>query len=350
MWLAGQARAHDPGLSTAALRVEATTVEAVLTFALADSQNLRLPANDPEPALAQGSISRERIGALVASHFVVRFDDQLASAQERIVQLDATNNLIVRLIFPRPLNTKLSGQSRLIGLLPRGHRQFLSVQDAKGRPLLETLLSADLDTWAVEGSAIGSDPAVVARATSLLSFLRLGIEHILTGYDHLLFLFGLLVVVDNFLSAVRVVSCFTIAHSITLAIATFGLVQIPSRAVEALIAATIVYVGLENLIARQAPKGRWLLTLGFGLVHGFGFATALRERGVGSGGAGILVPLVSFNLGVELGQIAVAALLLPLIWTLKQRPALMHRLVPVCSVMVTLAGAYWLVERMVVFW
>src|SRR5436190_18408491 len=107
-----------------------------------------------------------------------------------------------------------------------------------------------------------------ARKTTFLSFLFLGIEHILTGYDHLLFLFALLLVTRQFVSAVKIITCFTIAHSITLAVATFNWVTIPSRVVEPLIAATIIYVAVENIIIRGEPKFRWLLTFTFGLIHG----------------------------------------------------------------------------------
>jgi hydrogenase/urease accessory protein HupE len=115
--------------------------------------------------------------------------------------------------------------------------------------------------------------------------------------------------------------------------------------VEPLIAASIVYVGVENLVQRGAPKGRWLLTFTFGLVHGFGFASVLRELGVASGTSGIVVPLVSFNLGVEVGQIAVAALVLPVVWKLKRRPSFIPRYVPACSILIALAGGCWLIER-----
>jgi hypothetical protein len=115
--------------------------------------------------------------------------------------------------------------------------------------------------------------------------------------------------------------------------------------VEPLIAASIVYVGIENLLRGDDPKGRWLLTFAFGLIHGFGFASVLRELGVGTDGKSIAVPLVSFNLGVELGQVVIAALVLPVIWKLRAKPVFVARWVPVCSVLVALLGGYWFVQR-----
>ncbi len=114
-----------------------------------------------------------------------------------------------------------------------------------------------------------------------------------------------------------------------------------------MIAASIVFVGVENVLRRgEEPKGRWILTFAFGLIHGFGFAGVLRDLGVGrEGGESIAMPLFSFNLGVEIGQIVVAALVLPLVWYLRKRPAFVSRWVPILSGVVAAAGLVWLVQR-----
>jgi hydrogenase/urease accessory protein HupE len=181
-------------------------------------------------------------------------------------------------------------------------------------------------------------------ADTALQFFMLGIDHVLGGYDHLLFLGALLIVARSVRGVVATLTAFTVAHSLTLALAVTGVVNVPSHIVEPLIAASIVYVGLENLLRRQLPP-RWKLTFGFGLIHGFGFAGALRELGIGSTGQAVALPLGSFNLGVEAGQIGVALVTLPLLWALRAQPALSTRLTSACSVMVALAGAYWLIER-----
>jgi hydrogenase/urease accessory protein HupE len=180
---------------------------------------------------------------------------------------------------------------------------------------------------------------------SFANFLSLGVKHILTGYDHLLFLFGLLIVARGFVSALTIITSFTIAHSITLAVATLHLVQIPSRIVEPLIAASIVFVGVENLLRGDIPNARRMVPFGFGLIHGFGFASALRAADIGSGAGGIVLPLFSFNLGVELGQVMVAAVALPIIWKLRENPMFVARWAPACSAAVVLLGSFWLVER-----
>jgi hypothetical protein len=174
----------------------------------------------------------------------------------------------------------------------------------------------------------------------------LGTKHILIGYDHLLFLFSLLMVTRGWGTTFKLISSFTLAHSATLALATVGVVDLPGRVVEPLIAASIIYVGVENFIRGQAPKGRAWMTFAFGLIHGLGFASVLRDLGIASTSAGVFVPLVSFNLGVELGQLLVAALLLPLLWLISQRRLWTKRWAPACSGLVTLAGSYWFVERL----
>ena len=189
-----------------------------------------------------------------------------------------------------------------------------------------------------------SSTSALEAVGSFTNFLCLGVKHILTGYDHLLFLFGLLLVARGFFSSLGIITSFTIAHSITLALATLHLVQIPSRIVEPLIAASIVFVGAENLLRGDIPKARRIVPFGFGLIHGFGFASALRETGIGSG-TGIVLPLFSFNLGVEFGQIMVAALALPIIWKLRENPMFITRWAPACSAAVVLLGSFWFVQR-----
>ena len=184
--------------------------------------------------------------------------------------------------------------------------------------------------------------------TSFSDFVTLGLEHIFTGYDHLFFLFGLLLVCSTWRELITIISCFTVGHSLTLALATLNLVHLTPRLTEPLIALTIVIVGAENYWRRSAPpKRRWLLTLLFGLVHGFGFATVLRELGVGTNSQDLVQPLLGFNCGVEIGQLIFAALVLPLFWWLRTKPVFARRWVPALSAAVALAGLYWMIERIV---
>ena len=153
----------------------------------------------------------------------------------------------------------------------------------------------------------------VTPATSVSSFFLLGIEHILTGYDHLLFLAALLVRAESWLAVLKVITAFTLAHSLTLALAVLGVVTPPDRWVEAAIALSIAYVAASNLFARRDSAGRWGASFLFGLVHGLGFSAVLREMTLPK--AGLAWLLLQFNLGVETGQaIAAAVALAALAW------------------------------------
>jgi hypothetical protein len=177
-------------------------------------------------------------------------------------------------------------------------------------------------------------------AERLWRFFKLGVEHIFLGYDHICFLMALLVV-SKFRDVVKIVTSFTVAHSITLILATLEVVNLPSWLVETSIAATIVYVALENLWIKDTGH-RWWLTFFFGLVHGFGFAGVLREMGLPQ--VGLIRCLLSFNLGVEAGQLAIAAALLPLA-TLLARWRHGRKAAMALSIVLACFGAAWFLER-----
>lgn len=342
--------AHDPGLSTATVRLGEDKLEAVLVFSVVDAnQIVELDKNSDgqfsKEELAEGT---KELQQMAAQALDVSFDDVPVRATDARCRFDENNNGSVYVSFPSKPFKKLVVRSKWLALLPPGHRQFFSLQNPNGDTLAERMLSANSDSVTIQMDPM--QPATTRHtSSSFFEFLQMGVRHIWTGYDHLLFLFGLLIVARNFASSVKIITCFTIAHSITLAVATLRIIPVSdhtsSRVVEPLIAASIVYVGIENLLRGGQPKGRWLLTFAFGLIHGLGFASALRERGVGSDGKGIAIPLVSFNLGVEVGQIAIAAILLPLIWKLRAKPQFIQRWIPACSALVALLGGYWFVQR-----
>jgi HupE/UreJ protein len=155
--------------------------------------------------------------------------------------------------------------------------------------------------------------SLLGAAGGTASFVWLGIEHILTGWDHLLFLLMLLLRGGGWLSLLKIVTAFTIAHSITLSLAALDLVALPDRLVEAVIALSIGAVAAENLFLQPVVARRWLVSFCFGLVHGFGFSSALRELGLPR--HNLFLSLFGFNAGVELGQaMVVAVALLVLVW------------------------------------
>lgn len=173
-------------------------------------------------------------------------------------------------------------------------------------------------------------------------FFAAGVEHIVTGYDHICFLIAVVLWATRAWPVVKIVTAFTISHSITLSLAALQIVEIPSRWTEIAIALSIIYVALENFVTRKV-EGRWRDTFLFGFVHGFGFASGLIEMGVPQ--RAIVPALASFNIGVEIGQIGVVLIVVPLLVLIDKR--FFHgernlRLVQICSAAVACAGVYWL--------
>jgi len=196
----------------------------------------------------------------------------------------------------------------------------------------------------------GSDPRTYYAGTAagtlavVKTFVPSGIHHILIGPDHLLFLLGLLLYAGTWMQLVRIVTAFTIGHSITLTLAALNLVNPPAMFIEPAIALTIIVVGADNLLRGEGKDLRAWAAFAFGLIHGFGFANVLREFGLPQGALGW--SLFSFNVGVEIGQLLVVvplALLLRYIW--KKNPFIAKRLAMAGSVVVIAAGGYWFIQR-----
>jgi hypothetical protein len=342
-----QVTAHDPGLSSLAIRARSNSLEATLTLAARDAAQLAALEADHDGIVTQVEFARSRsqLEAALARQLLIAADGKILKVQSIRSNLDERSNVEVHLNFGPISFSRLEIQSNLIASLPLGHRQYLRVQNSAGGTVFEGLLTATADRAAAEFAVANGAATAREVVSSFVNFLILGVKHILTGYDHLLFLFGLLVVVRGLVSSLSIITSFTIAHSITLAAATFNLAQIPSRIVEPLIAASIVFVGVDNLLRSAIPKGRRMVAFGFGLIHGFGFASVLREMGIGAGIGGVALPLLSFNVGVELGQIVVAAVARPIIWKLRESPMFIARWAPACSAAVVVLGSFWFIQR-----
>jgi hydrogenase/urease accessory protein HupE len=179
-------------------------------------------------------------------------------------------------------------------------------------------------------------------------FIVWGMNHIFIGYDHIAFLMALLLAARKLRAMLKVVTSFTVAHSLTLLLASLDVIRIPGAVTEALIAASIVYVATENYFITN-DRHRWMITFGFGLVHGLGFSTVLRERLQDL--KSIAIPVVSFNVGVELGQVTILLIALPaLIWLRRghDEASTARRqcwLVRIGSLPILLLGLFWLVDR-----
>ena len=185
-----------------------------------------------------------------------------------------------------------------------------------------------------------------STGATIRDFTLWGMKHIFVGFDHIAFLLALLLGARRVREMLLIVTSFTAAHSITLLLAAFEIVSIPSRITESMIAASIVYVAVENLAAKNREK-RWILTFLFGLVHGLGFSGVLR--GYLEGVDSLLLPVVSFNVGVELGQLAILAVAFPLLAGLRRRidadPASKPWPLVAGSALTGLFGLAWMIDR-----
>ncbi len=198
-----------------------------------------------------------------------------------------------------------------------------------------------------------------SRWAQFIDYGREGVWHIWIGFDHILFLLSLLLpavlvwqgkrwrAADTFKSAfvdvLKIVTAFTVAHSITLSLATLGFVALPSRWVEAAIAASVLLAALNNLFPRIHGR-RWMVAFGFGLIHGFGFANVLADLGLPA--HALALALLGFNLGVEAGQLAIVAVFLPLAFALRRTALYQRGVFAGGSALIAAVSSLWLSERL----
>ncbi len=317
------AEAHEAGLSRGEYAVRGAVVTATLTLARRDVAHA-----------TQG----DYVGVLGRA-VLVRADGVVCPA--KLVEATPFETDAVRVVVQAGCGgapTRVEIELALLTALPFGHRHVAHVVGPGAPP--DATLTVSSRSFAFRPEA---PTPVVSPPPSALGFVGMGLEHIVTGADHLLFLLGLVVVAGRTRDLVLVVTAFTLGHSVSLALATFGLFAPSARLVEPAIALSLVWVGVENLWLRATTR-RWHVSLPFGLVHGFGFATALREIGLPR--AELPRALLSFNVGVELGQLLALALVLPLLAALRRRPWFAARGPRGVSVAVALAGLGWFVARL----
>jgi hydrogenase/urease accessory protein HupE len=249
---------------------------------------------DPDGAFAKGIVQATSVrvdGSPCVPHF-----DSVSEAEGDAVDVHAF------FACDRAPGT-LSIDCGFLDAFAAGHRHLATVSTESSESAYVLVLAQkriDVD--------LGAPPP--PKSLPFGAMLWTGVEHIWTGYDHLAFLFGLVLLGGRPRSLVGVISAFTVAHSITLGMAVLGVVSVRPAIVEPAIALSIAYVGIENIFGAD-PAKRWRITFPFGLVHGFGFAGALTSLALPR--AAIPVALLAFNLGVELGQLAVLAAILPLV-------------------------------------
>ncbi|WP_298241429.1 HupE/UreJ family protein [uncultured Bradyrhizobium sp.] len=241
----------------------------------------------------------------------------------------ACANIAGDIVYRSSVLTETDPTGRQVVLIARGQSETQALLDAGHTTVT---LSATPSSW-----------------STIQRYLLTGIEHIFLGYDHIAFLIAVMLWARRLVPVIKIVTAFTIAHSITLSLAALDLVVVTGRIVEPAIAASIVFVSVENFVSRDIDR-RWRVAFLFGLVHGFGFAGVLREVGLPPNA--VVPALAAFNVGVEIGQIAIVAVVVPVLALLDRltmagrgEPVRSASLVYAVSAAISLLGSCWLIMR-----
>jgi hypothetical protein len=350
--------AHKPSDSYLTLEVQADAITGRWDIALRDLDFALALDADGNGELTWGEVRARHadIAAYATQRLAVRADDRPCSITVGAQQIDehtdgAYSVLPLSLSCEAPSPQALNLNYTLFADLDPQHRGLLKLA-ARGTTRTAVLGGAQAEQRFELGT--------VDRWRQFVDYVREGVWHIWIGLDHILFLLSLLLPSvlawqaaqrkwqavprfgEAFVDVVKVVTAFTVAHSITLSLAALGVIDLPSRLVESVIAASIVVAALNNL--RPLVVNRlWLVAFGFGLVHGFGFASVLADLGLPRDA--LVLALVGFNVGVEIGQLAIVVLFLPLAFALRRTRFYRRGVMVAGSLLIALLAAVWFVER-----
>jgi hypothetical protein len=292
----------------------------------------------PEKLLDESLLEQERhrIGEILAPRIMLRTDHRLTLQWQSIELMRDELALRLKYRIPNEHPGALAIDTNLFPYDPL-HQTFINVYEDRDLRQ-QVIFNASTTEYTYY---LGTTQGAIAV---MRTFIPSGTHHILIGPDHILFLIGLLLLGGSWMALVRIVTAFTIGHSITLSLAALNVVTPPPSIIEPAIALSIVFVGADNLVRGDGRDLRAWAALTFGLVHGFGFANVLREFGLPREALGW--SLFSFNFGVEIGQLAVVVLVSSLLAAIRRRSDIAGARVAVAgSVVVIAAGTYWFVQR-----
>ena len=335
--------AHTVGVSRGTYSVSSSTVEAELMFARPDLMTALpdLDSNrDGALSTAELTASTRLVERTIVRGLEVRTASAACEGELEAAELTEQDGLAIRARYHcgnEPFSIRLG----LLDSLSLGHRHIASA--LVGEETLRAVVYEASPEFRVAPPSRETLAAGGGTGTVAWGLFRLGVQHILTGYDHLLFLLAVVLVGGRLRSLLVVVTAFTAAHSVTLALAALGVWAPSPRIVEPAIALSIAYVGVENWFVRDAAR-RWLITFPFGLIHGFGFAGAIREISLPSDQ--VPVALAAFNIGVEAGQVAVLLVVLPALQWLRKNDWFADRGLKAVSAAIAVAGVFWFVTRL----
>jgi hydrogenase/urease accessory protein HupE len=275
----------------------------------------------------------------------VRFDDGGAHFRKRVKVMFGASE-----VTPAVSYSAAGGQAtvRLTGdIAPGAFTWNYGWTFASYALTIRTDGSAATTQW-LEGGQTSAPLAIAAPTPTAWRYLKLGFTHILpNGLDHMLFVLGIFLLSGRMRTILAQVSAFTIAHSITLGLSLYGLVSVSPKIVEPMIAVSIAYVAIENIFLKELKSWRVALVFAFGLLHGMGFAGALKDLGLPR--SEFLTALLTFNVGVETGQLAVIAVaFLAVGWNCAHREWYRGRIVVPTSAMIACTAVYWTIERVFV--
>jgi len=338
--LASPARAHTPDISTAKLVQDGPGFVVDEGFLATDLERMfrDTMSERADADLSAPGVLEEEIGKFV---------------QRRVAMRDGAGKIC-------PSKVEHSGEdpsnqdSALVvlrfsceGLVAYDATRLLRAQGPRGKQLVTLKSGANAGEIMLDGASPPLDLTKPLQTVWQLmqKFGFAGIEHILTGYDHICFLIAVILWANRPWPVIKIVTAFTLSHSITLSLAALDIVSLPTKLTESAIAASIIYVAVENFFSRATDK-RWRDTFVFGFVHGFGFASGLKELNVQQ--QTIVPALASFNIGVEIGQIAIVLALLPILLGIDRLTGgkRNEKLVWGLSALIALAGTYWLLQRL----
>ena len=354
LWLA-PAHAHKPSDSYLSLWVQSDHLTGQWDIALRDlDYALRLDADgNGEITWSEVKAKHKEIAAYALAQLSIAADGASCPPTVREHLIDNHSDgayEVMRFSADCPAAPEvLTIKYTLLFDLDPQHRGLLRLEE-QGRTHT-AIFSLERDTWRLEGHS-------VALGRQFFEYFRTGVWHILTGFDHILFLCSLLLpaVLERgrgrwqavttfhpaFFEVLRIVTAFTIAHSITLSLAVLGFITLPSRLIESTIAASVVIAALNNLYP-LIEKRLWIVAFLFGLVHGLGFANVLTDLALPK--PALVVSLVSFNLGVEAGQLAIVAAFLPVAYLIRHSWLYPRLVVGAGSLGIAAVASVWLIER-----
>lgn len=320
-----------------------------IAFDLVDSADipaLRAKLASWSPADVEGFLDAAR--EVVGKYVRVRFDETKDKPEITFPEFRTSSP------NGAEASTVLGTTARLNGQVPEGAKDFtlglsrivasaaqLTILDQKTAGGVKYVLGASEDS---PPYSLGQPVQPVGRAEIVARYLMIGYEHILPkGSDHILFVLGLFLLSTKIHSLLWQITAFTVAHSVTLGLSMYGVVSLPSRVVESLIALSITYVAVENMVTSELKPWRPAVVFCFGLLHGLGFAGALRELGLPQGE--FASSLIAFNVGVELGQLSVVLLAFLAVGWFRRRKWYRPSIVLPLSALIAMIGFYWSVQR-----